>query len=295
MSRFARRLFAVTSLSMLLVVPGAHAQDDYETTEIADGVYQFRWIGHNGMFVTTDAGVVAFDPIGVEAARRFASEISRIAPGSPLAGIVYSHSDADHATGAAALMEAMGQTGVPIIAHEAAVAPVEARGDPNQPPPNVTFSDKLRFQIGSRWIELYYLGPSHTDNIAVPFIPDAGVVFVVDFASFDRVGYQDLASWHFPDFFDALTGLLGIPFETVIFGHGPLGDRATIQRQIAYYDDLTAAVRQAHDAGWTEDQAAERIRLEAYSSWGQYDAWFPLNVRGVYRWVAIRRGPLKGF
>ena len=128
MNRLPFRPLALLALAMVLVVPGAHAQDDYETTEIADGVYQFRWIGHNGMFVTTDAGVVAFDPIGVEAARRFAAEISRIAPGSPLTRIVYSHSDADHATGAAALMEAMGQTGVPIIAHEAAMAPIEARG-----------------------------------------------------------------------------------------------------------------------------------------------------------------------
>ena len=140
------------------------------------------------MFVTTDAGVVAFDPIGVDAARQLAAEIRRTAPGSPLAAIVYSHSDADHATGAGALMEAMGQTGVPIIAHELAVAPIEARGSADQPAPSVTFADKFRFLMGERWIELHYLGPSHTDNIAVPFIPDAGVAFAVDFASNDPTG-----------------------------------------------------------------------------------------------------------
>ena len=31
----------------------------------------------------------------------------------------------------------------------------------------MTFSDKFRFEIGGRWIELHYLGQSHTDNIAV--------------------------------------------------------------------------------------------------------------------------------
>ena len=165
---------------------GAAAQDNYETTEIADGVYQFRWIAHNAMFVTTDDGVVVFDTIGVDAARQLAAEIQSTAPGSPLIAIVYSHSDADHATGAGALMEAMGQTGVPIIAHELAVAPIEARGSADQPAPTVTFADTLRFQMGGRWIELHYLGPSHTDNIAVPFIPDVGVAFAVDFASNDR-------------------------------------------------------------------------------------------------------------
>ena len=219
-------LVLATAIASALTSAALSAQDDYETTRVASGVYQFRWIGHNGMFVTTDEGVVAFDPINVDAARAFASEIQRIAPGAPLAAIVYSHSDADHSTGANALMDAMGQQDVPIIAHENAVAPIRARGSVDQPEPNVTFSDKLRFQIGDRWIELYYLGPSHTDNIAVPFIPDVGVAFSVDFVSLDRMGYQDLRDWQFPDFFDALSGLLDIPFGTMVFGHGPPGDRS---------------------------------------------------------------------
>ena len=89
-----------------------------------------------------------------------------------------------------------------------------------------------------------------------------------------------------PEFFDALAGLLGIPFETIVFGHGPAGDRASIQRQIAYYDDLTSAVRGAVEAGLTEDEAADTVRLDAYAGWGNYEQWFPLNVRGVYRWLA---------
>jgi len=262
-----------------------HAQD-FETTEIAAGVYQFRWIGHNGMFMTTSQGVVVFDPINVVAARAFASEIKRIAPGSPLAAIVYSHADSDHATGAAAMMQEMGQSDVPIIAHRNAVAPIRERASTDQPEPTVTFAKEMRFEVGGRWIELHYLGASHTDHIAVPFIPDVGVAFAVDFVSSDRVGYQDLASWVFPDFFGAVSGLLSIPFDTIVFGHGPAGNRATIQRQLSYYDDLTAAVRAAVADGLTEDQAAASIRLDAYSSWDRYDEWFPSNVRGIYRWIA---------
>ena len=32
--------------------------------------------------------------------------------------------------------------------------------------------------------------------------------------------------------------------------------------------------------------AAAEIRLPEFSSWGQYDAWFPMNVRAIYRWMA---------
>jgi glyoxylase-like metal-dependent hydrolase (beta-lactamase superfamily II) len=132
-------------------------------------------------------------------------------------------------------------------------------------------------------VELHYLGRSHTDNMLVGFVPDAGVVFAVDFVSNDRVGFQQLPGYYFPDLFDALTGLLNLPFTTVVFGHGADGDRASIQRQVAYYDDLRAAVRRAIAQGLTEDQAAAQVRLDAYARWGQYEAWFPMNVRAMYR------------
>jgi glyoxylase-like metal-dependent hydrolase (beta-lactamase superfamily II) len=67
------------------------AQPRFETTQIADGVHQFRWMGHNAFFVVTDAGVVAVDPISLEAAATYATEIKRVAPGKPLRAIVYSH------------------------------------------------------------------------------------------------------------------------------------------------------------------------------------------------------------
>ena len=265
------------------------AQAAFETTQVAEGVYQFRWQGHNGLFVTTPAGVVAVDPIGVEAARQFAREIRRVAPGSPLAAIVYSHSDADHATGAAALIAEMGQREVPIIAHENAVAPIRARANADQPLPTHTFTDRMVLFADTRPVELHYLGPSHTDNMIVPFIPDVGVAFAVDFISNNRMGYQNLPGWRFPEFFDALSGLLRIPFRTIVFGHGAAGDRATVQRQIAYYDDLTTAVRRAIAQGMTEAQAMESVRLPQYGDWGQYEAWFPLNVQAVYRWLSSER------
>jgi glyoxylase-like metal-dependent hydrolase (beta-lactamase superfamily II) len=280
-----RHLLVTASVAALLTVTTEAGAQDFETTEVADGVYQFRWIGHNAMIVVADGQVVVFDPISVEASEAMAGEIRRVAQGASLSAVVYSHSDADHSTGAAALASAMGAEGVPIIAQEGAVAPIRERGSADQPVPNVTFAERLAFEIGGRDIELHYLGRSHTDNIAVAFVPDGGVAFAVDFIANDRAGYQDLPGWHFPEFFDAVAGMLGIPFETVIFGHGPPGDRASIHRQIAYYDDLTAAVRDAIAAGRTEDQMAAEISLPAYEHFDRYEEWMPLNARGIYRWL----------
>ena len=260
------------------------AQAGYETTRIADGVYQFRWQAHNGFFVVTPAGVLAVDPISMEAAAQYAEEIRKVAPDAPLRAIVYSHEDADHATGAPALMSAMGVS-VPIIAQRNAVPALTRGASPDLPVPTITYQEFMSLTIGGRVIELHYLGPNHSDNSSVVYVPDVKVAFAVDFVSNDRVGFQDLPGWRFPDVFESVAGLLDLDFERFVFGHGPAGDRASIHRQIRYYDDLRIGVRRAVEAGWSEDRAAAEVRLPEYAGWGQYDAWFPMNVRGVYRWM----------
>ncbi len=254
-------------------------------TEVADGVYQVNAGSHNAFFVDTDGGVVAFDPISIETAAGFVAAIRSAAPDKPLAAIVYSHSDADHATGAPVLQQAFGGD-VPIIAQENAVPILTERVDPDLPPPDLTFADDLTLRFGGRAIELHYLGPSHTDNLLVALVPDQGVLFAVDFVSNDRVGYRDLPGWYFDDLYVALDRLMEIPFETVVFGHGAVGDRSTIERQLAYYADLRDAVQQAVDDGLSEEEAMEQVRLDDYAHWGQYEDWFPMNVGAVYRWLA---------
>ena len=256
------------------------APPQFETTEVAEGVYQFRWIGHNALFAVTSEGVFAFDPISVEAAATYAEEIRRVAPGAELAAIVYSHNHADHATGAEVLREAFGAD-VPIYAHANADAPLREAANPDLPPPTATFDETMTLAGGE--IELHYLGRSHSDDIAVGFLPAHSLAFAVDFVSRDRFGYQDLASFHFPDQFGAIEGLLEIPFETIVFGHGPPGDRAAIERQLTYYRDLDAAVRDAVGAGLSEDETAETVLMEDYSHWDRYDDWRELNVRGMHR------------
>jgi len=294
MIRNIRVLLSMAALAALPIACAAPGDEPAVETDqgvevshaqVADGVYQVNLGSHNAFFVDTDGGVVAFDPISIEAAAGLATAIRSAAPDKPLAAIVYSHSDADHATGAPVLQEAFGGD-VPIIAQENALPIIAERGDPNLPPPDLTFADELTLRFGGRPIELHYLGPSHTDNLLVALVPDAGVLFAVDFVSNDRVGYRDLPGWHFDDLYVALDRLMEIHFETVVFGHGAVGDRSTIERQLAYYADLRDAVQEAVDAGLSEEEAIERVRLDDYAHWGQYEDWFPMNVGAVYRWLA---------
>lgn len=254
----------------------------YETTAVAEGVWQFRWQGHNALFIDTPEGTIAVDPISTEAAATFAEEIAATVGQQPLLAVVYSHRDADHASGAQVLRQALGPD-APIVAHENALDPLVEAADPDLPAPTVTYDDMMTLAEGSRPVELHHPGPSHSDDQSVVVIPDVGVAFAVDFVAADRVGYQELPGWHMPGQIEAIEALLELDYETIVFGHGPSGDRATIERQLAYYQALRDAVSEAIAKGQSADEAAASIRLDEFAGWGQYDDWFPLNVRGMYR------------
>jgi glyoxylase-like metal-dependent hydrolase (beta-lactamase superfamily II) len=123
----------------------------------------------------------------------------------------------------------------------------------------------------------------------VAYLPQQKIVFAVDFVGNDRVGYRDLPDYFFPDFFDSLRRLQQLDYTRIVFGHGPSGDKAVVDRQVRYYDDLRNAVAAALARGASEDDAARTVRLPQYQQWGNYADWFPLNVRGVYRGLAAEK------
>ncbi len=253
----------------------------FETTRVAEGIWRFRWVGHNGLFIETPEGVIVVDPISTEAAAVFAEQIRATVGDVPLLAVVYSHRDADHATGAEVIRAALGAN-APIVAHENSVGPLTDAGDPALPPPTVTYSDRYEFDA-SRTVELHHPGPSHSDDQSVVLVPDVGVAFAVDFVALDRVGYQDLAGWHMPGQIEAVARLQTLDFETIVFGHGPTGDRSAIGRQLEYWESLRDAVADARERGLSVDEAADQIHLEQFADWDRYDDWFEMNVRGMYR------------
>ena len=280
------RVFQFVIAAQVALTATVSAQNQqFETTRITEGVYQFRWQAHNSLFVVHAGQVLVIDPISSDAARQLASEIRRVAPSATLRAIVYSHDHADHGTGARVLREEFGMT-IPIVAHENALAKVAAVGNIDFPPPDVTFAERATLYVGGKEVQLHYLGRSHSDNMLVVFLPDERVVFAVDFVSNDRVGFRSLPDYHFPEFYETIGRLRMLDFETIVFGHGPPGDRATIDRQIAYYEALRRAVTDAIGAGLSEDEAAASVRLPRYADWSRYDDWLELNVRAIYQWLA---------
>jgi glyoxylase-like metal-dependent hydrolase (beta-lactamase superfamily II) len=272
---------ALAALLCVLAPQAAIAQQpDYTTTQVDDGVYMFRHGSHNTVFVVTGEGVIAFDPISVEAARIYKTEIARITS-QPIRAIVYSHHHADHITGAAELA-----VGVPIIAHVTCYERLAAEPSPDIPLPTQTFMEEMTLHVGGKVIRLTYLGRNHSDNSVIAHLPDQGIIFAVDFVANDRVGYRDLPDFYFPDLWESLERLQLIEYRTAVFGHGEPGTKADVYEQIIYWTDLRRAIESMARAGLSEDEAVEAIELPAYQDWSGYSDWFKMNARTVYRYYS---------
>src|SRR6516165_12726247 len=105
--------------------PAPPAPPLYSTTKVdgTDNVYIFRYGGHQSMFIVTDKGVIATDPISLRrpAAKAYIEEIQKITK-APIKYVIYSHSHFDHIAGGKPFKD----LGATFVAHKNAKARIEA-------------------------------------------------------------------------------------------------------------------------------------------------------------------------
>lgn len=268
----------------LVFIPSALGQADPPRviTQVAGDLYRFQNGGHYSVFLVTEAGIIASDPLNREAALWLKDELnSRF--GQPVQYVVYSHDHADHIGGG----EVFDDEAV-IIAHENAKATIIGEKRPTAIP-EVVFSDRLNIELGGQTVELIYVGRGHSDNTLVMHFPNERAVFAVDFISINRMPYQNLTDSYFPDWIDAIKRVEAIDFDILIPGHGPIGIKADATEHREYLEVLYAAVLQATREGQSLQEMQQSIRLDEFSHLERYEEWLPLNIEGVHRQVYWHR------
>jgi glyoxylase-like metal-dependent hydrolase (beta-lactamase superfamily II) len=251
-------------------------------TKIAGDLYRFQNNFHYSVLLVTSEGVIATDPINAEAAAWLKAEVAQRF-GQEVKYLIYSHDHADHSSGG----EVFADTAV-VVAHDNAKATILGEKRPTAVP-DVTFSEAMTITLGGKTVELKYLGRSHSDNMIVMHFPAERALFAVDFIAIKRLPYRDLSDAYFPDWIEAARKVEAMDFDILVPAHGPLGVKADAVDHRAYLQDLYDAVLAAARAGRTLEQMKQEITLEAYAGWGQYEAWRPLNIEGMYRQIALHR------
>ncbi len=249
----------VKTLPALLVAAALHgavcAQDSPVPEAVAPGVWMVqgqsalgssanRNFISNAGFVVTDDGVVVIDALGSPAlAEELLAQIRRITP-VPVRHVILTHYHADHIYG----LQAFKAAGATVIAHRAAgeylnsdTAAQRLKASREELFPWI--DEKTRLVGADRWIDaptsitvggmefrLQPVGPSHTPEDLVVYVPKLRTLFAGDLVFRGRVpfvGQADSGHW-----IQALDTLLGYDIDVVVPGHGPASRSARADLQL---------------------------------------------------------------
>jgi glyoxylase-like metal-dependent hydrolase (beta-lactamase superfamily II) len=264
--------------SIALTPPPLPAQQPppYETRKLTDGVYIYRHMGHQAMFVVTPDGVVATDPINPTAAKVYLEEIRKVTP-APIRYVVYSHHHYDHISGGAPFKDA----GAVFVAHRRAKETLERLKNPTVVIPDLVIEDRGVLTVGGARIELHYVGRNHTDNTLVVLLPKEKVLFAVDFLPIREVLFRNIPDAYYDEWIESIDRVLALDWDRMVAGHprqGGVGTKEDVRNLKQYMVDLKEAVREPASQGKCFDQAMKEVKLPKYESWGRYNEFLPMNV-----------------
>jgi glyoxylase-like metal-dependent hydrolase (beta-lactamase superfamily II) len=284
MSRPATGLLAaILAAAALPAFAQAPTPPLFSTTKVegTDGVYIFRYQGHQAMFVVTPDGVIATDPIGERrpAAAAYIAEIRKITQ-APIKYVVYSHSHFDHIAGGKPFKDA----GAVFVAHKNTKSLLEQRKAPDIVIPDQVIDDNGgKLELGGTTLELLYLGKNHGDNSLIMRLPKEKIIFVVDFLPLSGTQFRIMADTYLPDQEETMKKILTMDWDKLIPGHPGAGGRQVgnkddVKADLDYMLDLSAAVKKATDEGKCYAGAIAEIKLPKYENLAGYAQNLPLNI-----------------
>ncbi|MFM8798616.1 MAG: MBL fold metallo-hydrolase [Fluviibacter sp.] len=213
----------------------------------------------NAGFVVTPAGVVVIDALGSpELARRLIAQIRKVTD-KPLNTVIVTHYHADHVYGLQVFKEA----GARIVAHEASGEYLNSdtarlRLDASRQelfpwvdehtkllPPDEPIKGAKKLVVGGVDFELIPVGPSHTPDDLVVWLPQSRVLFAGDLVFRNRipfVGQADSRQW-----IESLNTLLKFPAKVMVPGHGPASTNP--QQDMSLTRDYLVYLRQTMGKG----------------------------------------------
>jgi len=250
----------------------------WEVERITDDVYGFRYSFYRNIFIVTDEGVIATDPLSLAAATVMREQIAKITD-QPVRYVSYSHSHWDHAAGGEALRDEDTQ----YVAQEICAENFVETPHPDIALPDITYADNYRIELGGKSLEMFYFGPAHDNCMVAMLVEPANMMFLTDVANppngwmmFYNPAVSEDRVWNMVRFFDGVQGVIEEnDVETVIGGHmtgsfdpvtnrptiirGTLGPATVVAERRAFWQALIDAARAELAAGTPPSEVPARV------------------------------------
>jgi cyclase len=253
-----------------------HGAPTAEMTEVADGVYAYiqrpgGWCLSNAGVILGPDGAVVVDALATEArARQLHAAVERLAPG-PARTVVNTHHHGDHTFGnqvfgpAAAIIaherarQEMADTGLALTG----LWPEVEWGDVELKLPTVTFPDRLTLHIGDRVAELLHVGPAHTTNDVVVWLPHDRVLMAGDVVLSGCTPFNLMGS--ISGSLRAVERLRRLGATTVVCGHGPVTGPEVFDETESYLRWVQGVAAEGIDRGISPLAMARQTDLRDFA------------------------------
>ena len=190
--------------------------------KVTDDLYMIDG-GSNVVFYVTDEGVIVIDD---KFDRDFDSIMAKIrsVTAQPVKYVLNTHHHGDHTGSNPRFLPA-----AEIIAHvNSRIHHVNLK----QPaPPRVTFTKEMSVFLGGKEVRATYYGRGHTNGDVMIYFPALRILHTGDLMAGNSPVIDYETGGSLTDYVQTLDGPMGLDFDTVIQGHGPLVNR---QLLIAY-------------------------------------------------------------
>lgn len=252
--------------------------DDTTLSEIADGVFAYvqpggGWCVNNAGLVTGGGRGVLVDTVATRArAQRLRAAVHGVTGRDPDV-LVNTHHHGDHVFGNAVFSPA-----ATVVAHERtrvemdraglglrSLFPAVDWGDLPLELPLLTFADAITVHAGDTPVHVRHLGPAHTTNDAVVWVPDRGVLFAGDVVMSGVTPYCLMGS--VTGSLAVLGDLRALGARTVVPGHGPVGGPELFDATERYLRRVVDLARAGLAAGATALEVARDTDLGEFAGW----------------------------